>query len=635
MARPVEQVCLPIPRVWQVDGDERAPQVTNVRSLQPVCPRAERYALIRLAECSVGNVELAVSKPCSDVPALGDDESYCLEVTKEAIRISANETWGALRGISTLEQLGRGGALTTSMSIDDEPRFPWRGVLLDPARHFISLDVLQTTLVGLASLKINVLHLHLSDDQGFRFASDAFPKLASAQCYSKSDLSSLVTLAADLGIRVIPELDMPGHVNCWLTAYPEWGAQTAEPSDRFGVHKACLDVSSSEVRNAVQTLWAEVAEVFPDEYVHIGGDEVHPEWWQSDSNIQAYQQANQLPDMAAVQNDFNRFLVTALEGIGKKVVAWDEVLHADMPNMLVQNWRGATTRDVALAQGQDVLVSAPYYLDLHMPADMHYAFDPAEPQEELLAIEDQQQADPRLAHVAEGIGWTRQWRKTKVEGQPLDGRILGGEACLWAELVDARVLPVRLFSRLPAVAERLWSEPERCDVEGFYLRLEQTLGQAPLALAEIAASNLSELGLSQEQIDTVSLLEPVKWYGRLLGEVALSARIRGEEMPQARPYDTQTPLDRIVDLIAPESLAARSLQHSSAEQWQEYAATWAALDVQSYPDDVHGAVSALRSLGEFIRNGANDLDRLDDLYGPWQEYVVAPVIAYKAWRALN
>ncbi len=218
--------------------------------------------------------------------------------------------------------------------------------------------------------------------------------------------------------------------------------------------------------------------------------------------------------------------------------------------------------------------------------------------------------------------------------------MLGGEACLWSELVDADTLEVRLWSRLPAVAERLWSSADTTDVAFFYRRLEPLLYNAPFCVPKMETQRLAGLGLSAQQIDLVRLLEPAKWYGRLLGETALRARIEGKEMPQARPYGVQTPLNRVVDFISPESLSARALSAGTWSQWQTCARFWITIEVESFPEDTRAALDALVQVGQMILgqsseprfsesfNGAELLD----LYGPHNgEYMLAVIPSLLAW----
>jgi len=548
--------------------------------------RLERAVARFIASAGNAGFELVVDcRGCSPrYPALGDDESYCLEVSRTEVRLEASQEWGVLRGLATLAQLieKRGGGISLARCrIDDAPRFPWRGLMLDPARHFMPLELLVRTIDAMALAKLNVLHLHLSDDQGFRFWSRHFPALAErgggGDYYDPGSLEQLVEAAADRGIRVVPEIDVPGHCTSWLTAHPEWGTNPGGflPSKRFGVHKACLDPTRDDVYSALQTLFGDLADTFPDRCIHIGGDEVNPDWWNGSPAVMEFMTRRAIPDARALQSHFNARLGAIIERLGRTLVGWDEIVHETLPRQsIVQCWRGAASRDRALAAGLDCVFSAGYYLDLFYPADIHYGFDPEGPTAELAAAEAAMRADPRLAHVSGGLGWATAFNAaatvdadTVPERPTRRGRVLGGEACLWSELVDGHVLNLRLWDRLPAVAERLWSDREVRDVDSLYRRTERFLG----ALASYGGIDveserrraLESIGLSASDGRALSALfeviEPVKWYARLLGETALRARVEGREAPATRPYGVDTRLDRVVDLIPAECPIARSV----------------------------------------------------------------------------
>jgi N-acetyl-beta-hexosaminidase len=633
--------CLPWPRSLSIQGESLprslAATQTALEFVGFESPPVVAYAEQILGRYRLGNIVLEVEGAEERAaPQLMMDESYRLEVTATEIRLQAAEKWGALRGLSTLAQLARHDQVLPGLTIQDSPRFPWRGLLLDVARHFFPLTSLLAVVDGLAMLKMNVLHLHLSDDQGFRFPSSGYPNLASAQHYTVDELKTLVAYASDRGVRVVPELDMPGHVTSWLVAHPEWGAEACDPSQGFGVHKGCLNPLNESVYDALATLLTELADVFPDAYVHVGGDEVSPDWWLRDPQITDYLHQRQMTTQD-LQNEFLTRVCSLVRDLGKTPVAWDEVLHPHMPDCLVQNWRGATTRDRGLALSKPVLVSAPYYLDLHYPAGVHYGFDPEAPQADWLALEDALQDDPRLRHVAKGIEWTKQWRQEAVEFAGAV-QVLGGEACLWSELVTPQVLPTRLWSRLPAVAERLWSAADVIDEENMYQRLQASWLTLPEDPELLAQTHLRAMGYDLAQIEVICLMEPVKWYGRLLGEQALRARLTGSEMPSARPYRLDTPLDRTVDWLLPESLSARrlcelELGESSAKA--EYLT--AQSGVNQLPDDLPRAVEALRlgalALQEYLGGDQSlqqTIARLEALDVPYGEFMVAP-LAHWRW----
>lgn len=527
---------------------------------------AQLTGLPQVAEDAGVTLRISCESVGADYPALDEDESYWLVVDDAGIYIDAACDRGVLHALTTLTQIVSTAGVIPYVAIDDAPRFAWRGLLLDVARHFLDTQALSRTLQGMALCKLNVLHLHLSDDQGFRFPCSSYPKLASATTYSAADLSALVAEAAFSGIRVVPEIDMPGHVSSWLAAYPQWGSQASGESRRFGPHEACLDPTNEDVYTAIGCLFDELADIFPDECLHLGGDEVNPEWWSEEPAIAEFMDANQIADVAGLQAYFNQRVGDLLSTRGKTVVAWDEVLHPSLnPDWIVQCWRGATTRDRARANGNRTLVSAHYYLDLNYPVDVHYGFDPLASQTDLVAREDALLDDPRFSHVAAGMRWTSQWRRGAIQlaSAASSGPVLGGEACLWGELVDSEVLDVRLWSRLPAVAERLWSPAECEDPNELHGRLERYLTQLhPLRGFDLHARSRAQLhkaGIEDAWLPLIDMLEPVKWYGRLLGEVALQARVSGERIPQARPYDADTPLTTIADYLAPESQLGRQV----------------------------------------------------------------------------
>ncbi|MCZ6618019.1 MAG: family 20 glycosylhydrolase [Gammaproteobacteria bacterium] len=513
-------------------------------------------------------LEIDCGEPGQEWPSLGEDESYRLEVTDELVNLRAATEWGVLHGLNTLAQLVTPTGNLPTVLVEDTPRFPWRGLMIDVARHFIGIGVLRRTLDVMACYKLNVLHLHLTDDQAFRLRSRTFPRLASEPSYTSAELAGLVGYAAARGIRVIPELDMPGHSTSWLAAYPEWGNERTEATRRYGVHPGCLDPTSETVYEAIAALLGELDEIFPDRYVHIGGDEVHPAWWSGSESIRAFMRANGLADVVALQAHFNARVTGLVNDLGKVAVGWDEILHPDLTGgVLVQSWRGATARDRVLRQGHDCLVSAGYYLDLCFPADVHYRFDPEADEKALIELEDALTVDPRFEHVGAGMRWTDHWRQKGSSGGSSRGSVIGGEACLWSELVDESVLDARLWSRLPVVAERFWSPAAQRDIEDLYRRftasLESLRASGLVDVFESSRALLARAGVTDVWMPLVSLLEPVKWYGRLLGEKVLSERLRGTEMPQSRPYDADTPLDRIVDGLLPESFIAREVNELS------------------------------------------------------------------------
>jgi len=339
----------------------------------------------------------------------------------------------------------------------------------------------------------------------------------------------------------VPEIDVPGHTTSWLVAHPEWGTldETRTVSTRFGPHSACLDPTR---------------------------DEVNPKWWQESAAVQRFMRDHGIADTDSLHDLFNERLADLLIDRGRMLMGWDEIAHGDLPRTsIVQSWRGGASRDRAVAQGFDCVFSAGYYLDFFYPADLHYAYDPESPSEELLRLDARVRADPRLAHVRDGLGWASEFAgRSAVDASSSDlppGRVLGGEACMWAEIVNDEIFEGRVWGRLPAVAERLWSPRALRDEADMYLRLSQLRPMlAAFADVDIEArrrESFERIGVDAVELaglrDLFDAIEPIKWYSRLLGSAALKARVAGSTEKVERPYAVATPLDRVPDLIEPAS----------------------------------------------------------------------------------
>lgn len=346
--------------------------------------------LQRVEHAAQAQLQLSFGQQIS-IPKPGDDESYQLQVTPQQIRLSAPTSTGALYAVETLAQLLECQAQCQfpAVQISDQARFGWRGLLLDSARRFIPLPDLKRQLQGMASAKLNVLHWHLTDDQGWRFESLAYPKLTAPAdgivggtdpaFYTQQQMRELVAFAARLGIRVVPEIDLPGHASAIGRAYPELMAAPGPylPELRFGVFSPLLAVHSPKVSEFTQKLLTEVQQIFPDPYLHIGGDEVKPDDWLANPAIVQFMQQQQLPDAAALHADFNRRLAGQLQALNRRMMGWDEVLHPELPSeVLVQSWQGQDAVAASVRAGHATLLSAGYYLDQPMPTSYHYRNDP-------------------------------------------------------------------------------------------------------------------------------------------------------------------------------------------------------------------------------------------------------------------
>ena len=470
------------------------------------------------------------------VPRVMEDESYTLEIDSVQARLNAPTSTGILRGLETLLQSVRtepGQARFPAVLIHDQPRFVWRGLLLDCSRHFLPVQAIKRTLDGMAAFKYNVLHWHLSDDQGFRMESKAFPKLhemgSDGLFYTQDEIRDIISFAADRGIRVIPEFDIPGHASSWFVGYPELasGPGPYKIQHQAGLFEPVMDPSRPEVYAFLDSFIAEIAGLFPDPYIHIGGDEVDPAQWTRSVAVQAFMKAEGIGNAQQLQEYFNRRIQQILAQHGRKMIGWDEILGAGLPpDATVQSWRGLSSLAQTIRSGHPAILSFGYYLDQLQPAAEHYLVDPF---------------DGEVARVS-----------------PAErARILGGEACLWTEHVSADNLDLRLWPRAAAIAERLWSPQQVRDVASMYFRLE-TAGRH-LKSVDLDA-DLSRRQLLERMADSSSV-EPIAVLLESLKPVRAANRANANEI---RPV---TAFDRLVDAADTDSRASRQLT-LSLSQWR-------------------------------------------------------------------
>src|SRR5262245_33404407 len=286
----------------------------------------------------------------STVPSVKEDESYSLEVTDKQAVLKAQTVVGVLRGLETFLQLlegDRAGYFIPAVSIQDKPRFPWRGLLIDVGRHYEPMEVLKRNLDGMAAVKLNVLHWHLTEDQGFRIESKRYPRLhqmgSDGLYYTQEQVREIIAYARERGIRVMPEFDMPGHATSWLVGHPEFGSAPGPYTieRRAGIFDPALDPTREEVYKFLEGFFTEMAALFPDEYMHIGGDENEGHQWNKNPQIQAYMKANNIKDNHALQAYFNQRISKIFQKLGKRMIGWDEILHPDLPKTtVIHSWRG-------------------------------------------------------------------------------------------------------------------------------------------------------------------------------------------------------------------------------------------------------------------------------------------------------
>jgi hexosaminidase len=466
----------------------------------------------------------------------GEDESYTLTITPAQMLLNAQTDLGALRGLETFLQLlsaDEQGYYFPSAKIEDAPRFPWRGLMIDASRHFMPVEVVKRNLDAMAVVKLNVLHWHLSDDQGFRVESKVWPKLhelgSDGFYYTQAQIREVIAYATERGIRVVPEFDVPGHATSWVVAYPELSSAPGpyQIERKWGIFYPALNPTKEFTYKFLDKFFGEMAALFPDPYFHIGGDEIeHGDYheakhWNESAEIQAFKKKHNLPDNAAVQAHFNQRVLKILTKHGKIMVGWDEILHESMlTNIVIQSWRGRDAMVKAAQQGYQSLLSNGYYIDLIQPTDFHYLNDPLPAD---LPLTDEQQK-----------------------------KILGGETTMWAEYVSPETVDSRIWPRTAAIAERFWSPPSVNDVEDMYRRLETIsfqLEEHGLTHEKNYAMMLRRLTRNQDITalkNFVDVIEPVKIYNR----------------GRLRPHTSSSPLTRVVDAARPDAAAARTFRRS-------------------------------------------------------------------------
>jgi len=464
-----------------------------------------------------GALVISADGPGESIQSVDEDESYSLEVTASGARLHATTVIGAIRGLETLQQLVQSDATSyfvPAVSIRDSPRFRWRGLMIDCGRHFMPLDVIKRSLDGMAAVKLNVFHWHLSEDQGFRIESRAFPKLtemgSDGLFYTQEQAREIVAYARERGIRVVPEFDIPGHTSAWFVGYPDLASAPGpfHIEREFGVFDPVMDPTRESTYKFLDTFIAEMAAIFPDHFMHIGGDENNGVEWKANPRIQTFMREHNLKDTAALQNYFNQRLLKILEKHGKHMIGWDEILTPDLPkDIVVQSWRGFDSLASGAKNGYKSILSAGYYLNLMDSAETHYMVDPL-PQGNDLSPEQQE-------------------------------RILGGEACMWTEQTTPLDIDSRIWPRAAAIAERFWSPRDVNNVDDMYRRLDTE----SLRLETLGLTHISEEAVSLRQLARSEQTEPLHTLASVLEPVTFHDRAHMQHPNQL------TPLNQLVDAI--------------------------------------------------------------------------------------
>ena len=494
---------------------------------------AKRWnARLGAAKGSATSLTIVCDAPGSKVPVLGEDESYSLSVSSSQIVLHAPTVLGAMHGLETLLQLPQHDGdswYLPAVTIHDAPRFPWRSLMIDVSRHWQPTEVILRNIDLMAVVKLNVLHLHLTDDQGFRIESLTHPELqakgSDGNFFTQAQMRSIISYAADRGIRVVPEFDVPGHATSWVVSHPELASLPGPYGieRHWGVFNPVLDPTNEATYALLEDFLGEMSRLFPDEFIHIGGDENNGVQWNANAKIQAYIREHDLGSNEGLHTYFNARIEKMLRKDGKRMIGWDEILHPGLPKTsVIESWRGAEALADAASQGYDGILANGYYIDLIHPASDHYLADPIPASSSLSSSEK--------AHI------------------------LGGDSTMWSEWVGPETIDSRIWPRTAAIAERLWSPQSVTDVADMYRRLDLVslrldeagslhLKNQDAMLRHLVGENLDIPGIASLRT-FLALVEPVKVYNR--GRLQVWA-------------NQATPLVDLADAVQPESELSRIL----------------------------------------------------------------------------
>ena len=433
---------------------------------------------LKTHRCDRAGIALVVSATAS----VADSEGYTLDVDATGMRIVARTEAGLYYGAMTAAQLlsagtARGATVRLAgVHIEDLPRFKWRGLMLDPVRHFLSVQAVETLIEQLGQHKLNVLHLRLTDDQGWRIEIKQYPQLTQVGAwrtppsnggpdsesgvyggfYTQEDIRQIVAYAAERYITVVPEIDLPGHAQAVVASYPEVGVTGDRPavSSDWGVNPYLYNTSTASL-TFVKNVLDEVLALFPGKYIHLGGDEAVKDQWKASPTVQAQMKTLGIADENGLQSWFMEQIGTYLAQHDRSMVGWDEILEGGVPaNATVMSWRGIQGAISAARLGHDVVLSpAPtlYFDNLQSHRD-------DEPAGRLTVAPLSQVYNFEVVPAALSL----------EEGS----HVLGAQANLWSEyLLSDGYVQHAAFPRVDALSEAVWTPAARMGWAGFLDRL--------------------------------------------------------------------------------------------------------------------------------------------------------------------
>jgi hexosaminidase len=454
------------------------------------------------------------------VQSLDENESYTLTVTSTNVTLHAATVVGAMRGMTTLLQLIQTDGSTffvPAVTIDDSPRFRWRGLMIDVGRHFEPVAVIKRNLDAMAAVKLNVFHWHLTEDQGFRIESKLYPELTAngsdGLYYTQEQAKDIVAYARARGIRVVPEFDMPGHTRAWLVGRPDLSSDPGPYTIRreFGVEAVAMDPTKESTYQLLDAFIGEMATIFPDPYLHLGGDETPGTQWKNSPHVVAFMNEHNFKNTEELQTYFSQRVLELAKKHGKHMVGWDEILTPTLPtDAIIHSWRGAKSLYDAAQRGYQGILSQPYYLDGMKSAKEHYLADPLP-------------ADTTLTPAQQQL-------------------VLGGEVCMWGEHINQLSIDSRIWPRTAAVAERFWSPATVTDVDDMYRRL----WVENLRIEALGLTQITHEGAALRELAGAEDIAALRTFASAIQPVPFGERYRGQHTDQL------TPLDNVVDAVRPD-----------------------------------------------------------------------------------
>jgi hexosaminidase len=419
-------------------------------------------------------------------------EGFTLDINPSGIEISASDAKGFLNGLVTLLQLvpfgspeGVGLWSITTVSVEDYPRFSWRGLMLDSVRHFQPVSWVKKFIDLMALHKFNVLHWHLTDDQGWRIEIDKYPALTTISAwrkesrvgherksgpedfdgrphggfYSKAQLKEIVAYAAARGITIVPEIEMPGHATAVLAAYPEFSCTGGqfEVSPKWGIFDDVFCAGNDDVLRFMENVLDEVLEIFPSQFIHVGGDECHKTRWKSCPRCQKRIQEQNLANEDELQSWFVRYFDQFLTERGRRLIGWDEILEGGLAkNAAVTSWRGEEGGIAAAKAGHNVVMAPHYetYLDYYQSSDK----------------------DSEPLSIGGDLPLSKIYAYEPIPSNLTEKEaalVMGGQGQLWTEYMpNPNHVEYMAFPRACALSEILWSAQQPRDYEEFLSRLK-------------------------------------------------------------------------------------------------------------------------------------------------------------------